>query len=258
MKVYRPETRENIRINSIIYSLPGGGKTRLAGTAQDYEPTSPTMLIDIGGGTLTLSGQKIDIVRPTSLTELQEVYDFLRHDNRKYRSVSLDHLTETQKKLSMGSILEELDADEAGGYGDLTKASPAHLYDWLRSGEHMRKIIRAFADLATLKDRKRRIHVFLMALEKKDDSRSVICPQLPGTLGIECCASVDLVARLYRRKRKIKGKIARLRYLLTDEAVNSEGLTCIARNRGDVLGTGIWEPTVERIVSKWISKGVTE
>lgn len=248
MKITKSSQTKDIRMSIIIYGLTGSGKTHFCGTAQDCEQTSPTLIIDIGGGMTTLINKNIDIVRPTSLTELQEVYDFLRSENEKYRSVCVDGLTGTQRELSMPEIQG---TDMADPYGDFPGAMPPDRRHWLQSHAHMRLILRAFSDLCEMRPKSRRIHVILTALEKKDEDRNIVCPQLPGVVGVECGADVDILARLSIQTRTIKEENVVMRHLRTFEMKDDEGMKMLAKNRGNKLGTHMWQPTVGKIIKKW-------
>ena len=255
--VERPEHSEHL--NMIIYGDTGAGKTHLCGTALDFIETSPPLFIDFEGGTKTLHGKDIDVVRPKNWKEIQTIYEFLIHGNEKYKCVVIDPLTELQKRHSMGTIMGELNVDTEG-YVDLEKAIAPTRQDWLRSGEQMRKLIRAFRDLAYLPEKKRRVHVIMTALEKFDEKKQTVCPQLPGALGLECGAMVDILVRLSRQhttETDDEGNEISIikRHLLTDDYVDDVGTKYMAKNRGNKLGLHMWNPTVERLLGVWKLKG---
>lgn len=254
MKVQRTTSIRNTKLTALIYALTGTGKTRLCGTAQDCAATSPTLLIDVGGGTTTLAGKKIDLVRPHSLSEFQEIYDYLRNDNDKYRSVCLDGLTGVQQELSMPEIQGLREPGEEDTYSNLAEAEPPDRRHWLKSHEHTRRILRAFRDLAIHPQPKFRIHVIMTALEKKDDNRAIICPQLPGVLGLECGAYVDILARLQLEEHEKDEKKVLVRRLIVHQRENDEGLVILAKNRGDKLGKQVFRPTIDKIMSLWTSE----
>lgn len=255
-----PESTEHL--NMIIYGDTGVGKTTLLGTASEYVGTDPLLLIDIEGGTKSLHGKQVDVVRPKMWREIQEIYNYLRHENTHYKAVAIDSLTELQRKHSMGSIMGDLDA-ESDEYGDLEKAISPTRQDWLRTGEQMRKFIRAFRDLSYLSDRERRVHVIMTALEKYDEKKDLVCPQLPGALGLECGAFVDILGRLSIVSREVdmvegdegyeEGavKVVTARHLLTAEYVTEEGMKYKAKNRGGLLGQQVWNPTITSLIGVW-------
>lgn len=260
-KVELPENSEHL--NMIIYGDTGAGKTYLCGTAIDFVDTSPALLIDFEGGTKTLHGKKIDITRPKNWKEIQDIYEFFMYDNDKYKCVIIDSLTELQKKYSMGFVTGEMTEDSEGSsiYTSLENATAPTRQDWLRSGEQMRKVIRAFRDLAYLDDESRRVHVIMTALEKHDDKRGIVSPQLPGALGPECGAMVDILVRLSRQTVDVtdeetgETKSIVRRHLLTDYHVDEFGTKYLAKNRGNRLGTSMWEPTIAKILGVWKDEG---
>lgn len=179
---------------------------------------------------------------------------YLREKNRKYKSVLIDGLTEIQRKLSMGEILGELESDDS--YNDLAARKPADRYDWLTSGEQMRKLVRAFRDLAYHPDVERRIHVIMTASEKSDEDRNIVCPSLPGKVGMEIGGSVDVLARLSVERVQVgdAGEEKELRRLLLHESVE-DGTKILAKVRApEELGfpREIWKPTVAKLVGQWV------
>lgn len=244
--IEKPEDTKHF--NGIIYGETGAGKTRLAGTAQTCPEMAPVLFIDFESGTKTLRGQDIDIVRPRSWKEIQEVYEFLLDGNEYYRTVVIDSLTELQKKLSMGTILGELDVVN-NQYKDLGRAIAPQISDWLKTGEQMRKVIRAFRDLAYHKNPAKRVHVIMCALEKYDDKKQTVCPNLPGVLGIECGAMVDVLLRLSQQPQVTKNDREVIkRHLIADSYVDQAGTRYLAKNRGNFIPAAMWEPTMARII----------
>lgn len=256
------EKVEDAALNMIVYGLSGVGKTILLATAQQYPPTSPTLLIDIDRGTMSLKGRVarelgikgVDITRPRNFHDLQEVYNDLRHGRTKYKSVGLDGLTEFNKRLSMNKVMNL--TDESDGYAHLAASVPPRQQDWLKMNHQLSKIIRAFRDLAYLEPKSRRIHVFMTALEKRDDDEMVVCPDLQGKLGLGCGGLVDVLCRLYTVEvTDKKGKEIKKRRLLTTSRTDDTGMEYLAKNRGD-LPRRMDEPTIGKIVGilcPWLS-----
>ena len=251
--IEQPEDTEHL--NMIIYGDMGVGKTYLCGTAMDFEGTTPALFIDFEGGTRTLRGRKIDVVRPKNWKDIQEIYEFFLYKNTYYKCVIIDPLTELQKKHSMGYVMGEVtDHGNSNHYSDLGKAVAPSIQDWLRSSEQMRKVIRAFRDLAYLEDKSRRVHVIMTALEKYDEKKGVVCPQLPGALGLECGAMVDILVRLSKQSIEVEdpetGDVTReiRRHLLTEDYIDDTGTKYMAKNRGDELGLQVWNPTIKKIL----------
>jgi hypothetical protein len=103
-------------------------------------------------------------------------------------------------------------------------------------------------DLSYLEEKERRLHVIMTALERYDEKIDTICPDLSGLLGIGCGALVDILARLSVVVTE-DGK--RKRLLTTQSTVTEENIKILAKNRGDLLGTGIFAPSIKKIVSLW-------
>lgn len=245
-------------LNALIYGDSGAGKTLLAGTAIYCEATRPALFIDVDSGVTTLDSagildsEWIDIVRPRSWTDFQKIYEFLANDNDYYRCVVVDSLTEIQRKFSMGTILGEI-GEGVDTYNDLGRSPVPTRQDWMRTGDQMRKLIRALRDLAYLPDQDRRVHVIMVALEKHEEKRKVICPALSGTLGMECGAFVDILARLSRQivvENDESGEpVERIRrHLLTDDWINDLDIRHMAKDRTRRLGRGMWDPTIADIM----------
>lgn len=259
LKLTKPEIGRDIRLNMLIYGLTGVGKTRLLGTAQDCEYTSPIFYIAVESGTVTLSGKNIDIFRPHSYADIQEAYDFLRYENTTYKSVGFDSLTEDQRKLSMGEITGTLEGETS--YRNLADHTPPSRYDWLASSGQMRRTIMAFRDLAYLPNKRRRIHVFFTALEKRDEERNIVCPALPGVLGLDVGASVDVLARMSIERIERNDKVKRYRKLSFQEVVGDDGITYMGKARtpeSSTLPNTMFQPTIAKLLEYWLGAPAQE
>jgi hypothetical protein len=255
LPIERPSAMQ--RVNIILYGDSGAGKTSLAGSAQECEATSPVLFIDVDSGTSTLQGKEIDVVRPRTWHDIQKIYEHLRDENVYYKAVIIDSLSEMQKKFSMGTILGEI-KEGGDSYNDLGSTPVPTRQDWMKTGDQMRKLIRAFRDLAYLEDEDRRLHVIMIALEKSDEKRKVICPQLPGTLGNECGAFVDILARLSKQnieeEDEATGETTTVthRILLTEDYINELDIRHMAKDRSGKIGT-LWDPTMADIIEAFQS-----
>lgn len=240
--VEQPE--KSTHIVMIVYGDPGVGKTLLLGSAEECDDTSPTLFVDFERGTRTLQGKKIDVTKPQTWKEIQDLYEFLKFENDHYKSVCMDSLTEIQKKYSMGAILGDLEDESV----DLEAALAPAVKDWMRTGDQMRKLIRAFRDLAHVPDKDKRLHIFFSALERLNEKRGIACPQLSGTLGEDCGALVDFLCRLSRVNvpEQEQGR----RFLLTDDHIDEEGVKYLGKSRGGELPKGIWNPKIMTIFNE--------
>ena len=250
--VEKPEDTEFT--NAIIYGDTGSGKTFLLGTSADYPATSPFLLLDVEGGTKTLRGRDLDVVRPASWKEIQEIYNFLRHDNHHYKAIGIDSLTELQKKYSLGALLGDL--KEVEDYTHLADTVVPTRQDWLKTGDQMRKFIRAFKGLSYTKQGGQPIHVFMTCLEKIDDKRNLVGPLFSGQLSSESGAYVDCLARLSHiavdeEDEEGNVKTVSRRHLLVDSYTNEDEVKYLAKNRGSNIRQ-IWNPTIQKIVEMGI------
>lgn len=255
--IYQPPALGDAHFNAIFFGVLGSGKTHLLGTAQECERTYPMLLIDFNGGTLTLAGKKIDITSPRSFAEAQEVYDFLRFENREYRSVGVDTLTDEQQDLSLSTLLDETDED--GGFTDLGSDNRPTQFTWVTSAHQMRKFVRAFRGLSYLKDPNRRLHVFITAHEKVDTDRSGHgVPDVSGAVGEQVCRYVDVVGHLVNRRVKTKsGEVVSQRFLHTEEHYDKNEVLWLGKNRTGRLGKGVVDPTIAKLIDLW-QEGVEE
>jgi hypothetical protein len=257
MKIEHPTNREDLRLSILIYALTGAGKTAFCGTVQDCPETSPTLLINVGGGPNTLAGKHMDILNPKSLEDFQTILRLLFTKNLvpgskyQYKSVCLDGITGFQQELSMPEVQGIRPAGQADDYSNLAASVPPDRRDWLFAHEHSRRTLRAFRDLSD-PTFERKIHVILTALEKKDDMRSIVCPDLPGKLGVECGAYVDVLARLSIETQEQDDKTVEYRKLWVRQDMSTEGLTVLAKNRGGFLGKSMVNPTMAKIYKRWM------
>lgn len=172
----------------LIYGEPGSGKTYLCGTAQDNEATSPILFLDVEGGTLTLRDRKdVDVVQVRSISQIVDVHKMLVEENNGYyKTVIIDSLTELQK-LDMRDIMREVVQKRP----DLDPDVPSQR-EWGKSGEHMRRIVRAFRDIEA-----NTIMTALMVMEKDENNTITFFPSLPGKLRAEVPGFLDVVGYLY-------------------------------------------------------------
>lgn len=251
LNITRPADTNHL--NAIIYGASNAGKTFLLGTASACPEMSPALYLDFENGTRTLAGVDIDVIRPQSWTEIQEIYQYLLHENNgKYKSVLLDSLTEIQKKFSLGTIMGEL-TDDASEYVDLGEVAVPDRKDWNKTGNQMRKVIRSFRDLAYLPDKDSRVHVVFSALESYREKKDLMCPSLIGALSEDCGAMVDFLFRLSRQvsdqpeEEELENAVAR-RHLLTDDHISEDGIQYLGKHRGSVMPKSIWNPTMQKII----------
>ena len=215
------DSRQNLKI--LLYGSSGVGKTVLAASAQDDPRTTPVLLIDFEGGTLSVSDKAIDVVRITDFKQLDEIYAFLSK-NRHYKTVIIDSVTELQK-LNMSAVLAE------------KRAEVPQIADWGKSALQMRKLIRYFRDLP--------LHLIMTALpqESKDERDGTIAvkPALSGKLADEIPGLFDIVGYLGVTVAKDSDTASR-KLLVTATP------KFVAKDRSNRLGSIVTDPTIPKLL----------
>ena len=245
MKVHKPPRMDVAKFFGLFYGLTDTGKTYLLGSAQKCEATSPCLFINVDGGDLTLSGSAIDVVDVGNFAELQEVFDYLKEENTKYKSVCFDSLTAQQRDVSMPTILELGRSDDLN---DLSRTKPPTQHDWLSSGQQMKNLLHAFKSLSKSKDTKTRIHVFMSAGERVDERRDIGVPALPGVLGTEVGGYVDILGRMTLETDEAGKEV---RYLYTVKHIEDDGFTYLGKNRGRRLPRKVKAPSITKLMRYW-------
>lgn len=220
-------------INALFYADSGIGKTWLAGSASAVEELSPVLLIDIEGGKLTLREEwpKVETVRVQSWEEMQKLYDELYKGN-PYKTLLFDSLTEIQK-FSMYEIMKVL-AKEGRSSGAPVDEDVPGMREWGKNLEQVRKMVRAFRDLPC-----NTIFTALVASEKNARTgKTHMKPSLPGKLGGEVAAFVDIVGYLYMKEMDDEMK----RFMLFNATEEQ-----IAKDRSNKLPMVMEAPTMEKI-----------
>jgi len=215
-------------LNLLIYGEPGAGKTKLASTAQDSSDTSPILFLDVEGGTVTLRKRKdIDVVKVRSMAQVEQIHNELFKDPGYYKSVVLDSLTELQK-LDMRTVMQE----QYDKKPDTTDIDVPSQREWGKSGERMRKIIRAYRDLP--------MHTICTCLlgSEHDEANNVYnyFPSLPGKLRGEVPGYFDVVG-LLKAVADSSGNITR-------NLQTAKTTRVVAKDRTDSLDALIENPTI--------------
>lgn len=219
-------------LNDLTYGDPGAGKTFMLGTCADSELFSPMLLLDIEGGTMTLRHHpagKVDVVQVRSMDQIVKICNNLQlKNNGYYKSVGIDTLTELQK-LDMNTVMGEFyDKDPDKHDKDVPNQRA-----WGKSGERVRRIIRAYRDLP--------MHFFATAhvAEREDErtGRLTLYPSLPGKLRAEVPGFFDVVGYLRAvQGGEDEGIVRVLQVAKTDRIV--------AKDRTNALGDVIHNPTI--------------
>lgn len=175
-------------INALFYGVPGVGKTYLCGTAADHPKTSPVVILDCEGGTLTLRNMKVDVIRIRSMDDLVKTHNDLRvNNNGYYKTVAVDSLSELAD-LDMRTVMKEMIAKTTAAGKD-RDPDVADRREWGIVRTHVRRIVRAYRDLE--------MNTLFTALlnQDKDDvtGKTTMYPGLSGKLKGEIPGFVDIV-----------------------------------------------------------------
>jgi phage nucleotide-binding protein len=170
-------------MRSLIFGGSGLGKTVFLGTANDFETTTPMLLLDFEGGSSSLRGRDIDVVRVRDWNDYNEAYHHLSTQPHPYKSVGIDSVTETQTY----ALMEILRQESPNRKDD----DVLQQQDYGKALIQLRKLLRSFRDLE--------MHVFFTALAQDDaDPREGLVkkPSLAGKMADEIPGIVDVVAYL--------------------------------------------------------------
>lgn len=175
----------------LIHGPQGSGKTTLAST---IAALGPTLFIDLVGekGTRSFKGaeyaKNIDVIRPDSITALDEIYWALDAGGHKYKAVIIDSVTSVQK-MAMRFML---------GYSESTVreikqgVAPADQRTWGQTLDIMTDLATFWFGLAD-SQRDQPMHVIMTAqtkmIENEDTGQIVRTPDVQkGALSIMLAA----------------------------------------------------------------------
>lgn len=186
MDVTRPNEFQFAK--ALIYGPAGHGKTAFLGSANDDPRTSPMLLLDYEGGTETLAGKEIDVVRIRDWQDYNEAYDVLSRGKHPYKSVGIDSISETHTM----ALFAQLDSRASRKIENLLEQG-----DYGIALTQMRRFMRTFRDLP--------LHVFYSALAKEEtDVREGLVkkPAVPGSFAEDILGIPNIVGYLAVRYEK--------------------------------------------------------
>lgn len=227
-------------INMLIYGEPGAGKTHLCSTAQDSEETKPILFVDVEGGVLTIRKRPdIDVKSVRSIKEVEEIHNAIFRDPSYYKTVCIDSLSELQK-LDMRTVMK-MEKGNSRNPDQIDEDTPTQRA-WGKSGERVRRIVRAFRDLPC-----NTIMTTLVSTEYEEDEKGkedkskirLFYPMLPGKLRGEIPGYFDIVGFLQSDADK-SGNITRTLQVAKTKRV-------VAKDRTSSLGLVVKEPSIPNI-----------
>jgi len=224
-------------INLLIYGEPGAGKTFFCSTAQDIEETKPILFVDVEGGVLTIRKRPdIDVKAVRSIKDVEDVHNMIFKDPSYYRTVIVDSLSELQK-LDMRFVMNHEKQNSSNP--DRVDIDTPTQRAWGKSGERIRRIVRAFRDLPC-----NTIMTTLVSTEYEEDDKGkedkskvrLFYPMLPGKLRGEIPGYFDVVGFLQADADR-SGNIKRTLQVAKTKRV-------VAKDRTGSLGLVVNEPSI--------------
>jgi phage nucleotide-binding protein len=207
-------------IKQLIYGEPGAGKTFFLGSAGQSPLTSPAIIVDIEGGTLSIRHMPgVEVVPVRSLKKAQEIINEIAMDTSDYyKTFCLDSITEMQK-LDMQYIM----AEQYKKKPETTDVDVPSQREWGKSSNHMRQVLRLARDLP--------MHVVVTALEASDyDEQTNLknyYPSIPGKLRMEIPGFFDIVGRLEAKVGSDKAIMRQLQTAKTNRVIAKDRTSCL-------------------------------
>jgi hypothetical protein len=192
-------------VNTMIYGLPGSGKTHLAGHGASSRHLGPILYVNAEAGTSTLKKLKLqedimiipdpEVQGAINWEQFESIYDELDRqcynskDSPDFRTVTIDTGTELQK-INMEWVMKRT----LSAHPDRDPDVPG-LHDWGASTNRMRKYLRMFRDLPLN-------FIFLCHEAAERDNKGVLWkrPDLPGKLANQVAGLFDQVMYLYTKE----------------------------------------------------------
>lgn len=199
----KPISQKPRHIKLGVYGAPGVGKTYFAATADRIEDSlgRKVLYANAEGGEMAIEDEfpNIHEFKINDFTDLNTLHWYIRQRLDKFHTLIVDTVTEIQKK-SMDKILIDNHSK------DPKKHDPdvAHLSDWGKNTEQMRKFLRAYRDLPL-----NVIFIFHDIIDKDETTgRVTISPALTPKLKTDVFGYLDFMMYMYTQEKD--GKTVRL------------------------------------------------
>jgi hypothetical protein len=200
---------ETFRMNVLLYSLPGSGKTTWIGTCPPEETGVAACETGTGKGLLSIADKGFDCVEPSDINELEK---FCRGEIFKDKKILvLDSLSAMYKTFIKDAALK---MPRQMGETDKRKAGIPELVDFGVMAELTRRLLNILMNSNPDK------HIIVTATEKYDrpnendapGTESLIGPDLAGQMFLGSAAMFDFVFRLRTRPKLRDPKDPKSRY----------------------------------------------
>ena len=167
----------------LVYGESGVGKTVFASSAP-----RPILWLESEGGTSSIGNPKdIDIAKVKGLEDYREALKYLLANPKKYKTIVIDSLSETQAAVLKDIMGAVLTADPTRD-----EFSP-QFSEWSRLTGVIREIARAFRDLE--------MNLVITTLQRSDEDkmtgRTKVRPRLSPTMAEELPSFMDAVMYMY-------------------------------------------------------------
>lgn len=215
------------QLSACFYSLPGVGKTRLAGSISEVVEASPVLLLDFEGGSSVLahSYPNVDVVQVNDWATGKALVEALVNEDHKYKTVILDTVGEAQEQIKSWSVQTYGETNPYKKYEDIADQMTRSIRFLHKSGMNVIVIAHVERD----KDEIRRSLTFR-----------------PYTLGkkssVELPKTFDVIGYLTMEEDDDSGEPYRALQLQPSPGIE-------AKDRTGLLPARIVEPTFEKIYS---------
>ncbi len=209
-------------INLLVYSVPGEGKTVLAGTS----PKGLIMNCDLGDESITDSD--CDAVDVTNYGELEDMYQYLKHEDHGYEWVWWDSLTLFQDRTLIDEILADAHAENPRQSADVA-SQREYLVSMNKVGRYVRQFVALPINFGIT------CHVGTQDLKEPDSDDLIYMPLIQGNgMPSKVCGYMNVVGYLHEKDEKKR--------LITQRTSRF-----YAKDRFNALGKAVINPTIPKI-----------
>lgn len=217
------------RLKMLIHSPGGRGKTSLIASACRDPRTSPILVGDIEGGAelrfINEDPTKYTILKIRSMTDINNIYEYLKKGDHPYKAVAMDSITELQK-LGLWEFVYGTSPTKSFG-GDVINIKGAEIQHWGKSHNQMSMLMRYFRDLD--------MHVFFTCLTQRLQDQTTgkitLTVAMPGKQADDLPGIPDIVGYI---DVIVDPKAGEMRVM----KVQPDGRT-ECKDRTDALGLGV-------------------